>query len=142
MQTPAASGAGYEFSADENKTFERLVRHMSRSGVLVVVASLVLLGYHFIDFFGVSLGKAPPPWLVYLDYTVWFLISIIGVLIGALLIRATTGFAALIHTEGDDLRHLMEGMTRLASILGLVSWAAAGASALLAVSFVFLLTYS
>jgi hypothetical protein len=140
MQTTASSG--YEFSADENRTFERLVRNMWRSGVLVVVASLVLLGYHFVDYFGVSLGKAASPWIIYLDYAAWFLVSVIGVVIGVLLVRATTGFAALIRTEGDDLKHLMDGMTRLTSVLGLVFWAAAGASTLLVVSFALLLTYS
>jgi hypothetical protein len=139
---PTTGTAGYEFSADENRTFEQLVRNMWRSGLLVVVASLVLLAYHFVDYFGVSLGKEPAAWVVYLDYAAWFLISLIGVVIGVLLVRATTGFAALIRTEGDDVKHLMDGMTKLSGILGLVSWAAAGASALLAVSFAVLLTYS
>jgi hypothetical protein len=136
------TGAGYEFTKEENKTFERLAGNMRRSGVVVVIASLVLLGYHFIDYFGVSLGKAASPLIVYLDYAIWLLISVIGVVIGVLLIRATAGFTALIRTEGDDLAHLMHGVTRLADILGLVFWAAAGASALLAVSFILLLTYS
>ena len=142
MPTIRPSAEGYEFSAEENSIFERLVRNMSRSGLVVVVASLILLGYHFIDYFGVSLGKAAPPLITYLDYAVWILISLIGAVIGVLLLRATTAFKALIQTEGDDLAHLMHGMARLADILGLVFWAAAGASVLLAVSFVLLLTYS
>ncbi len=142
MPTLNPSGAGYEFSADENKTFERLVRNMSRSGLVVVIASFILLGYHFIDYFGVSLGKAASPVITYVDYGVWIVISLLGVTIGVLLIRATAAFRALIRTEGDDLAHLMHGIARLADILGLVFWAAAGASILLAVSFVLLLTYS
>ena len=142
MTTLRSSGAGYEFSAEENKTFERLVRNMSRSGLVVVIASLILLGYHFIEYFGVSLGKAASPVIIYVDYAVWILISLIGTVIGVLLIRATAAFKALIRTEGDDLAHLMHGMTRLADILGLVFWAAAGASMLLTVSFVLLLTFS
>ena len=142
MTTLRPSRAGYEFSAEENKTFERLVRNMSRSGIVVIIASLILLGYHFIAYFGVSLGKAASPVITYLDYAVWILISLIGVVIGVLLLRATTAFAALIRTEGDDVAHLMQGMKRLADILGLVVWAAAGASILLAVSFFLLLTFS
>ena len=79
---------------------------------------------------------------MYVDYAAWFLISLIGASTGILLIRATAAFRALIHTEGNDLAHLMQGMGRLGDILGLVFWAAAGASVLLAVSFVLLLTYS
>jgi hypothetical protein len=136
------SSSGYEFSAEQNKTFELLVRNMSRSGVLVILASVVLLAYHFVDYFGVSLGKVPPPALVYIDYAAWFLISILGVVIGVLLIRATTGFAALVRTQGDDVSHLMHGLSRLNHILGVAFWAGAGASGLLALSFVLLLTYS
>jgi hypothetical protein len=144
MPTLTASGSGYEFTKEESKTFERLVANMWRSGLVVVVASLILLGYHLIDYFGVSLGKetASAVTVTYLDYAAWFLISAIGVIIGALLIRATRAFSALIHTEGDDLAHLMQGITRLADILGLAFWAACAASILLAVSFVLLLTYS
>ncbi len=142
MPTLGTSGAGYEFSAEENKTFERLVRNLSRSGLVVIIASLVLLAYHFIDYFGLSLGKTASPVIVYVDYAVWLLISVIGVLIGVLLIRATAAFTALIRTEGDDLAHLMHGMARLADVLGLVFWAAAGASVLLTFSFILLLTYS
>jgi hypothetical protein len=142
MSTSRTTGAGYEFSADENKIFERLVRNMARSGVVAVVASLVLLAYHFVDFFGVSLGKAGSPIIVYVDYAAWILISVLGVAAGVLLIRATAAFKALIHTEGDDLAHLMQGMKRLGDILGLIFWPAAGASLLLLLSFVLLLTYS
>ncbi len=132
----------YEFSAADNKRFERLIRNMSRSGVVVVVASIVLLGYHVVSYFGVSLGQAASPVITYLDYTAWFLISLVGVTTGVLVVRATGAFAALIRSEGDDLGHLMHGVTRLSSILGLVFWAAAAASILLAISFFLLLFYS
>jgi uncharacterized membrane protein len=133
---------GYEFSADENKIFERLVRNLSRSGLVVVIASIILLAYHLIAYFGVSLGKAGSSWITYVDYAVWGLISVLGVVIGALLIRATTTFAAVIHTEGDDVAHLIQGITRLADILHIVFLAAVGASVLLAISFTLLLTYA
>ena len=142
MSSIRPTGAGYEFSSEENKIFERLVSNLSRSGLVVVIASLILLAYHLIAYFGVSLGKNGSSWITYVDYVVWGLISMLGVVIGALLIRATAAFAALIHTEGDDLAHLMQGITRLADILHLVFFAAVGASILLAISFTLLLTYS
>jgi hypothetical protein len=142
MPTIGPSGAGYEFSGEENKTFERLVLNLSRSGLVVIAASVVLLAYHFIDYFGLSFGKTASPVIVYVDYTVWSLISLLGVIIGVLLIRATVAFKALIRTEGDDLAHLMHGISRLANVLGLIFWAASGASALLTFSFILLLTYS
>ncbi len=132
----------YEFSADENKIFEGLVRNLSRSGLVVVIASLILLAYHLIAYFGVSLGKAGASWITYVDYAVWVLISLLGVVIGVLLIRATAAFAALIRTQGDDLAHLMQGIMRLAEILHLVFLAAVGASVLLVISFTLLLVYS
>jgi hypothetical protein len=106
----------------------------------VVLASLILLGYHLVSYF--ELGQAGSSLVIYVDYALWFLISVIGVVIGVLLMRATAAFAAVIRTEGDDLAYLMQGVTRLADILNLVFWATAGASALLAVSFTLLLTCS
>jgi hypothetical protein len=132
----------YEFSAAENTVFQRLVRNLSRSGLVVAIASVILLAYHFVAYFGVSLGKEGAAWISYVDYAVWGLISLLGVIIGVLLIRATAGFAALIRTEGDDLAHLMQGITRLADILHVVFLTAVGASSLLAISFVLLLVYS
>lgn len=134
--------AMYEFSAAENKTFERLVRNLYRSAVVVVIASAILLAYLLVAYFGVSLGSAGASWITYVDYAIWGLISFLGVVVGVSLIRATAAFAALIRTEGDDLAHLMQGIARLADILHLVFWAAASASALLAISFTLLLVYS
>jgi hypothetical protein len=132
----------YEFTAAENATFQRLVKNLRRSGIVAVLASVILLLYHFIDYFGLSLGTAGSPVVMYIDYGVWFLLSIIGVVTGFLLIRATAAFTALIQTEGNDIAHLMHGMTRLSGILGLVFVAGAVASALLALSFVLLLFFS
>jgi hypothetical protein len=133
---------GYEFSSTQNQVFERLVANMSRAGVMVGVGSLIFLAYHFIDYFGLSLGAAASPVVMYIDYAVWFLLALIGVVTGVLLLRATTAFRALIQTEGNDIEHLMFGMRRLAEILRLVFWAAAAGSVLLAISFLLLLMYS
>jgi hypothetical protein len=132
----------YEFTASENAVFQGLVRNLKRSGVIAVLASVILLLYHFIDYFGLSLGTAGSPVVMYIDYGVWLLLSVIGAVAGFLLIRATTAFTALIQTEGNDIAHLMQGMTRLSEILGLVYLAGAVASALLALSFVLLLFFS
>ncbi len=136
------NGAGYEFTAAENATFRGLVRNLSRSGFVVVIASIILLLYHFVDYFGLSLGASGSAMVTYVDYAVWFLLSFIGVVTGFLLIRATTAFSALIHTDGNDIAHLMQGITRLASIVGLVFAAGTVASILLAFSFVLLMLYS
>ncbi len=136
------TSAGYEFTAAENETFKGLVRNLSRSGVVVILASLILLAYHFMGHFGVSLGATPPPIVYYCDLTAWCLISVLGAVVGVLLIRVTAAFRAVIHTQGDDVAHLMRGMTRLDGILTLIFWAASAASVLLATSFAFLLIYA
>ena len=134
--------AGYEFTAEQNATFMGLVRNLARAGVVVLVASAILLGYNTVQHFGLSLGRAPSPAVYYLDLVLWCLISVMGVVVGVLLVKATTAFKALIKTEGNDLEHLMSGMARLRDILGLVFWVATLASLLLTVSLVLLLTYS
>src|SRR5262245_53357118 len=116
--------AGYEFTAEENAIFQRLVRNMSRAGVVAVLASLVLLAYHIVDYYGVSAGAAGSAAVTYLDYAAWGIISLIGIFIGVALVRATAAFTAVIRTQGDDVAHLMSGLTRLADIFGTIVWAA------------------
>ena len=134
--------AGYEFTKEQNATFMGLVRNLARSGVVAVVASAILLGYNAVSHFGISLGRPASPAVYYFDLALWFLISTMGVVVGVLLVKATTGFRALIKTEGNDVEHLMIGMAQLRYILGLIFWVATAASLLLTVSLVLLLTYS
>lgn len=63
-------------------------------------------------------------------------------MVAVLLIRATGAFSAVIHTEGNDVEHLMQGLSRLRGILGLLFLTATLGSLLLATSFVLLLVYS
>ncbi len=134
--------AGYEFTAEQNETLKGLVSNMKRSSVVVALASLILLAYHFIGHFGVTLGAAPPPSIYWIDLAMWILISGIGVAIAILLVRATVAFTAVIHTEGNDVEHLMQGLSGLRRILGLTVGAGMLVSLLLAVSLALLLLYS
>jgi uncharacterized membrane protein len=132
----------YEFTAEQNETFKGLVRNMKRSGIVVAVASLILLAYQMVEHFGISLGGKPNEAVYHLDFTIWCLLSGVGVVMAVLLVRATSAFTAVIHTEGDDVEHLMQGLTRLRDILRLLFWAATAGSLLLAASFTLLLVYS
>lgn len=136
---PATS---YEFTAEQNETFRGLVRNMKRSGIMVLIGSLILLAYHLVDHFGISLGGKGSPAVYYVDLTVWCLLAIVGIAVAVLLVRATAAFSAVIHTEGNDVEHLMQGLARLRDILGLLFTAATVGSLLLAVSFVLLLVFS
>lgn len=140
--TATTARAGYEFTAEQNATFTGLVRNLARSGVVAVVASAILLGYNAVAHFDISLGRAQSPAIYYLDLVLWGLISVMGGVVGVLLVKATVAFKALITTEGNDLEHLMIGMSRLRDILGLIFWVASTASLLLTVSLVLLLTYA
>ena len=133
---------GYEFTAEQNATFMGLVRNLARTGVVAVVASAILLGYNALAHFDISLGRAQSPAVYYLDLVLWGLISVMGGVVGVLLVKATAAFKALIQTEGNDLEHLMIGLARLRDLLGFIFWVAAAASLLLTASLVLLLTYS
>jgi uncharacterized membrane protein len=132
----------YEFTAEQNETFKGLVRNMKRSGIVVAIASLILFAYQMVEYFGISLGGKPNEAIYYVDFTIWCLLSGVGVVMALLLLRATGAFTAVIHTEGNDVEHLMQGLTRMRDILRLLSWAATAGSLLLAVSFSLLLIYS
>jgi hypothetical protein len=134
--------ANYEFTAEQNETFKGLVRNMKRSGVMVAIASLILFAYHMVDHFGISLGATPSAAVYYVDLTLWCLLSVVGFVVAVLLVRATGAFTAVIHTEGNDVEHLMRGLASLRNILGMLFAAAVCGSILLAVSFTLLLVYS
>lgn len=132
----------YEFTAAQNETFKGLVAGMKRSGAVVAIASLILLAYQLVEHFNVSLGnKEPSAAIYYLDVTVWCLLSVVGLVVAVLLVKATAAFTAVIHTEGNDVEHLMQGLVRLRSILQLIFGAALIGSLLLAMSFGVLLIY-
>jgi hypothetical protein len=134
--------ATYEFTADQNDVFKGLVRNMKRSGIMVAIASVILFAYHMVDHFGISLGNQPTAAVYYVDLTLWCLLSVVGVVVAVLLIRATGAFAAVIHTEGNDIEHLMRGLTGLRDILRLLLLASTAGTLLLSVSFALLLVYS
>ncbi len=133
--------SGYEFSAEQNETFKGLVSGMRRSGTVVAIASLILLAYQIVEYYGLGLGKVPPEAIGYLDMAVWCLLAIVGVVVAVLLVKATTAFKAVIHTEGNDVEHLMQGLARSRDILKLIFVAATAGSLLLGVSFALLLIY-
>lgn len=136
------TAAGYEFTAEQNEIFKGLVRNMMRSGIVIAMASLILFAYHMVDHFGISLGGTPSSAIYYVDLTLWCLISVVGVIVAGLLVRATAAFTAVIHTQGNDVDHLMQGLARLRGVLQLVFSAATVGSTLLAASFGLLLVYS
>lgn len=135
------TATGYEFTAAQNETFKGLVSGMRRSGIVVAIASLILLAYQLAEHFNVSLGGNPTAAMYYLDVTIWCLLAVVGVVVAALLVRATGAFTAVIHTEGNDVEHLMQGLARIRDILRLIFGAATVGSILLAVSFALLVIY-
>lgn len=134
--------ATYEFTAEQNETFRGLVRNMKRAGIMVAIASVILFAYHMVDHFGISLGGTPSDAVYYVDLTLWCLLSVVGVVVAFLLLRATGAFTAVISTEGNDVEHLMQGLMRLRDILRMLFSAATAASLLLAASFALLVVYS
>lgn len=134
------TSSGYEFNEHENGIFKNLVTGMRRAGITVAVGSSILLAYQVVQYFGVSLKTEPSALAYHFDVGIWCLIACVGVIVAALLVRATAGFHAVIHTQGDDIKHLMSGLERLCSIVNLIFWTSLFGSALLGLSFVLLLS--
>ena len=137
MTTP-----GHEFTAEHNEVFKGVVREMKHSGIVIALASVILLGYHAIDHFNISLGATHSPSIYYIDLAIWCFMALAGVVVAALLFRATGAFTAVAHTTDNDVEHLMQGMAHLRDLLRLIFWVATAGSFLLAMSFVLFLVYS
>ena len=135
------TAAGYEFTEQENEVFRGLVSGMKRAGGAIAGGSSILLAYQLAQHFNVSLSKAGSvSGLYYLDFGIWCLLSCVGILVAALLVKATSGFHAVIHTQGDDIKHLMSGLEKLRSIVNLIFVTALFGSGMLAISFALLLS--
>ncbi|MBL4847594.1 MAG: hypothetical protein JKY65_18910 [Planctomycetes bacterium] len=133
--------AEYEFTEPQNEIFKGLVRNMKRSGAVVGITGMILLAYQIVDHLELSLSEVRPMAIGYLDLTVWCLLAVVGVIVGGLLIKATRAFTAVIETEGNDIKHLMEGLTSLRGVFKLIFVTASAGSALLTLSFVLLVVY-
>lgn len=133
--------AEYEFTEPQNEIFKGLVSAMKRSGAVVAVTGVILLAYQIVDHLELSLSEARPVAIGYLDLTVWCLLAVVGVVVGALLIKATRAFTAVIETEGNDIKHLMDGLIRLRGVFKLIFGTAGIGAALLTLSFVLLVVY-
>jgi len=131
---------GYEFTDRENETFKGLVTGMKRAGAAVALGSTILLAYQLMQHFNVSMKGPSNSGLYYLDFGIWCLLSCVGILVAALLVKATSGFHAVIHTQGDDIQHLMSGLEKLRSIVNLIFITALVGSGMLAISFALLLS--
>lgn len=136
------TAAGYEFTEHENETFRGLVTGMKRAGIAVAAGSVILLAYQLAQHFNLAISKSGESIgaLYYLDVGIWCMLSLVGLLVAVLLIKATAGFHAVIHTQGDDIKHLMGGLEKLRSIVNLIFWTAVVGSSLLGISFVLLIT--
>lgn len=131
----------YEFTAQQNETFKGLVAGMRQSGIAVAIASLIMLAYQIVEYFGLGMGAVPSVAVGYFDLGLWCLLALVGVWVAVLLVQATGAFTAVIHTEGNDVEHLMQGLARLRGILKLIFAAAVVGSLLLAVSFTLLVIH-
>ena len=133
--------AEYEFTDAQNEIFTGLVSAMKRSGAVIGITGVILLAYQIVDHLEVSLSDARPMVVGYIDLTVWCLLAVVGLIVGGLLIKATRAFTAVIETEGNDIKHLMDGLTSLRGVFRLIFGASSLGAALLSLSFVLLVLY-
>lgn len=122
----------YEFDADEDEVIARLAVSMSNVGFMSMVAGmLTLLQTIFTAVLAIMVG--------FLALGILSIAStVIQVTIAGLMISAGRILLAIVRTEGDDMGHLMRGMSRITTIfvlqivitlvaLGIVVWLGIGA---------------
>ena len=111
-----SAGTSYEFSAIENRKFTRL------AGAMQFVALLEIAGALFAVFL------AAPAALEALEArrVLATLLPVAGVgvplFVGAWTFRAGGHLRLIVHTEGDDIRHLMDAVTQLTKLYILQAW--------------------
>ena len=122
----------YEFNEDEDEVISRLAVSMSNVGFMSMVAGmLTLLETIFAGVLAIMAG------FIALG-TLSIASTVIQVTIAGMMISAGRILLAIVRTEGDDIGHLMRGMSRITTIfvlqivvtliaIGVVVWLAIGA---------------
>lgn len=123
---PAAPQGQYEFTEAQNRVIAKLASRMRLAGVIqIVFGSLQLLGNCGLSTGEGSLKLSSSASPVYLALVV----------AGAILIAAAASFRRIVDTEGKDITHLMEALSRLSTsiLVQLITYAVLGLLLVLAI---------
>jgi hypothetical protein len=127
----------YEFSTEQNAIIQKLVSAMIRSGAALVAMGLVFAAYQVLHYYEPELAADDASLATQLhlvDYALWVLLGLNGVVLGALVFRATRGFALVVRTEGQDVEHLLSALGSLRAIFNLAFWVLLGSTIVLVLS--------
>lgn len=120
------TGKGYEFSQEENMVLLGLSKDLTRLGIAILVAGILLVLYLVVSFIDpvsvLQVSDARHTALSVLDYAVWGLISLLVIYMSATIIKLAIPVKMIATTSGLDIPYLM-GFLKHLSTLSKVSFA-------------------
>lgn len=100
---PVKQGEEFEFNDSHNLVFDGVSRWMKIAGIIEIVLGVIYLIPAILN---LAVLNTPPVVIAALHIFV-------VVLMGIWTIKASGSVRAIVHTEGDDVRHLMEAMDKV-----------------------------
>jgi len=110
--TQSGTDKGFEFGSRENELLLGLSRDLTRLGIAVLVAGVLLVLYLVVSFIDPSavlqVSDARHTLLSVIDYAVWGLIALLVIYMSVTIIKLAVPVKMIATTAGLDIAHLMD----------------------------------
>jgi hypothetical protein len=117
-----AHAGDYEFSAEQDRVVSQLANSLRwTSAPMVCLGFLVLID---LLMYAIWLYRQPHGWdnLQLVALPLFLLgIALLFIFMGSWTGRAATAFRRIVETRGSDIRHLMDGLTGLDQVFGIIA---------------------
>ncbi len=119
MTQPAAD-KGFEFGAKENELLLRLSKDLTRLGIAILIAGILLVLYLAVSYIDpvavVQVSEARHTALSFLDYMVWGLIALLVIYMSITIIKLAIPVKLIATTSGLDIPYLMSFVEKLGTL--------------------------
>ena len=123
--TPPVADKGFEFGAKENELLLKLSKDLTRLGISILAAGILLVLYIVVSYLDpvavVEVSEARHTALSFLDYVVWAFIALLVIYMSITIIKLAIPIKMIATTTGLDITYLMNFIETL-GILSRVSF--------------------
>ncbi|MEN6617357.1 MAG: hypothetical protein ABFD12_12435 [Syntrophorhabdus sp.] len=119
MTQPVAD-KGFEFGAKENELLLKLSKDLTRLGIAILIAGILLVLYLVVSYIDptavVQVSEARHTVLSFLDYMVWGLIALLVIYMSITIIKLAIPVKLIATTSGLDITYLMNFVEKLGTL--------------------------
>ena len=118
--TQPDTGKGFEFGSEQNELLLGLSRDLTRLGIAILIAGVLLVLYLVVSFVDpvavLQVSDARHMVLSVMDYAVWGLIAVLVIYMSVTIIKLAIPVKMIATTSGMDIQHLMDFVKNLGTL--------------------------